>query len=248
MDASRCISYLTIELKGPIPEEHRAALGANIFGCDICQDVCPWNNKRPLPVVRGQLSAGAGPVLLAGDQSLSRVGGQGERASEAKRASGPEGREKVAPGVSPGEKARDELSSPLSLQGEGLGVRAVATAPTHEFQPMTVSRQRVFREDRSPGRNPTTDYGQGITDETQFSLFNPPLDALASLAEEDFYLLFAYSPIQRAKYQGWLRNLCVAMGNSGDGRLIPRLEHLSQHPDPVVSEHARWALARLGKA
>ena len=248
MDASRCISYLTIELKGSIPEEHRAALGANIFGCDICQDVCPWNNKRPLPVVRGQLSAGAGPVLLAGDQSLSRVGGQGGRASKAKRASGPKGREKVAQGVSPGEKARDELSSPLSLQGEGLGVRAVATAPTHEFQPMTVSLQRVFLEDRSPSGNPTTDYGQGITDETQFSLFNPPLDALASLAEEDFYLLFAHSPLKRAKYQGWLRNLCVAMGNSGDRRSIPRLEGLSRQADPVVSEHARWALDRLGKA
>ncbi|MGD0920915.1 MAG: tRNA epoxyqueuosine(34) reductase QueG [Terriglobia bacterium] len=166
MDASRCISYLTIELRGSIPEEFRPALGANVFGCDICQDVCPWNAR-------------------------SRSQESGVRSQEGSR----------------------QLAAP-------------------NFQPLVVNRQSAIdnRQFSAPGT---------------VSLFSPPLEPLGALSEEDFHRVFARSPIKRAKYRGWLRNLCVAMGNSGDARFIPWLERAREHSDPIIREHAAWALNHL---
>jgi len=190
MDASRCISYFNIELKGAIPEEFRPAIGRNVFGCDICQDVCPWNNR---PV-----SGASGPL--------------------------------------PHQTAHDEELATSSAQ------RRAATTDLLEFQPM-----RVEAISHDPLAEPTIEGGpfpQPSSTEP-FSLFNPRLEELASLTEEDFQRVFAGSPIKRAKYRGWLRNLCVVMGNSGDRQFIPWLEAAADHLDPLVQEHAAWALRRL---
>ena len=180
MDASRCISYFTIELKGSIPSEFRSAIGRNVFGCDICQDVCPWNSNQWSVVSR-------------------QLGSSGQ-------------------------------ASAVSHQP-----RQIATTDREEFQPLQVRLTRP----------PNVETTGGSPVESAVSLFNPSLEALADLSEEDFKRIFSRSPIKRAKYRGWLRNLCVVMGNSGDTRFVPWLERTCGHADAVVREHAAWALHRL---
>jgi len=135
LDARLCISYLTIEKRGEIPEDLRADMGRHIFGCDICQDVCPWNRKAP------------------------------------------------------------------------------ATA-AEEFQP---------RE----------------------GLVNPPLQWLAEMQSEEFHKVFRGSPVRRTKLSGLRRNAVVAMGNSAQQEFVPALRKLAEDLDPIVADHAKWALERL---
>ena len=138
LDATRCIAYLTIELRGSIPEELRPGIGRQVFGCDICQDVCPWNRKAPVTTVA-------------------------------------------------------------------------------ELQP---------RE----------------------KLVNPDLEWLARLTPAEFRELFRGSPVKRAKRGGLLRNVVVAMANSGDVRFLELLRQLSRDEDPLIAEHARWAVKKLVSA
>ena len=192
MNASRCISYFTIEIKGAIPERFRPKIGANVFGCDICQDVCPWNGSHQPSAINYQQS----------------------------------------------------LSTPRQLADEH-GVQKAAATKVPQFHPMTFAPIRPALEEGNARKQLTTDNGPRTTDTASSSLFNPPLDVLALVSEDDFRRIFAHSPIKRVKYRGWLRNLCVAMGNSGDERFVPWLVEAAQHSDPIVREHAAWALDRL---
>jgi epoxyqueuosine reductase len=144
LDATRCISYYTIEVKGAIPGPFRPQIGRHVFGCDICQDVCPWN--RPAPVT-----------------------------------------------------------------------------PLPQFQPRSLINDN----------------------EQQITALDPPLIALAAMTEAEFQTLFRGSPVRRARYRGFLRNVCVAMGNSGNKEFCPILERLCENADPLVKEHAAWALSEL---
>ena len=86
----------------------------------------------------------------------------------------------------------------------------------------------------------------------QHSLFSPDLAWLISLTEEEFREVFRGSPVKRAKWRGLVRNACVAIGNSGLRRgepryreIFARLAELAAWADPVIAEHAQWALDRL---
>lgn len=218
MDASRCIAYLTIEKRGSIPEEFRAAVGMNIFGCDICQDVCPWNSPRP-------------------SSQRSTFSDQ------------PTGRRRAAT------TAKPEFQ-PLQIEPAERPVcgSEALEKPSGEDQRRYNS---IARPEYSPGASILPDQpasaGSAGTPENRnltpagVSLFSPPLWSLASISEDDFHRAFSRSPIKRAKYRGWLRNICVAMGNSKDTSFIPWLERACEHPDAMIREHATWALTRLGE-
>jgi len=72
LDARRCISYLTIELRGPIPQELRSSMGAHVFGCDVCQDVCPFNWNTPAPGLCDDASPSLAELLSLDDDGFRR--------------------------------------------------------------------------------------------------------------------------------------------------------------------------------
>ena len=137
LDARLCISYLTIELKGPIPMELRPAIGNRIYGCDDCLAVCPWNKF-----------ARAGKLMQ--------------------------------------DQARPDLDQPDLIE-------------------------------------------------------------LLSLDDASFKRRFAATPMARTKRRGLLRNVCVALGNVGDATTLPALQRGANDKEPLIAEHARWAMQQIEK-
>jgi epoxyqueuosine reductase len=135
LDARRCISYLTIELKGSIPLDFRPLIGDRIFGCDDCLDACPWNRFAQ------------------------------------------------------------------------------------------VSREVAFSARPSTNSMALRDY--------------------LNLSDNEFRTLFRNSPIKRIKRRGFLRNVCVALGNVGDLSDLPALERAAAEPEPLIAEHAKWAIDQI---
>jgi epoxyqueuosine reductase len=135
LDARLCISYLTIELKGSIPEPLRPAIGNRIFGCDDCLAACPWNR-------------------FAREGSLMR------------------------------QHAKPELATPELLE-------------------------------------------------------------LLALDDAQFKARFAGTPLLRTKRHGLLRNVCVALGNVGGREALPALKSAVSDPEPLIAEHAQWAIKQI---
>jgi epoxyqueuosine reductase len=135
LDARRCLSYLTIELKGAIPIELRPAIGNRIYGCDDCLAACPWNR---------------------------------------------------------------------------------------------FARQSAL-----------------LRDHVRPDLDNPALLELLSLDDSGFKKRFAGTPMQRTRRRGLLRNVCVALGNVGDESALPSLHRATADPEPLIVEHARWAIEQI---
>jgi len=135
LDARRCISYLTIELKSSIPLELRPLIGDRIFGCDDCLDACPWN-----------------------------------RFAE-------------------------------------------------------VSHESAFAARASTAAFSLRDY--------------------LALNDAEFRNLFRKSPIKRIKRRGFLRNVCVALGNVGTNEDLPALREAALDSEPLIAEHAAWAIEQV---
>ena len=87
--------------------------------------------------------------------------------------------------------------------------------------------------------------GKLMKEHYRSELAEPELVELLSLDEAGFKKCFADTPILRAKRRGFLRNVCVALGNVGNERALPALERATSDPEPLVAEHATWAIERI---
>jgi epoxyqueuosine reductase len=76
-------------------------------------------------------------------------------------------------------------------------------------------------------------------------VFQKRLRDFLALDDDGFRTLFAKSPIKRIKRPRFLRNVCVALGNTGDFEDLPALQRAAVDPDPLIAEHAAWAVARI---
>lgn len=76
-------------------------------------------------------------------------------------------------------------------------------------------------------------------------LAQPDLLELLALDDAGFKRRFAGTPMLRAKRRGLLRNVCVALGNVGDASVLPHLSRAAADPEPLIAEHARWAIGRV---
>jgi len=117
------------------------------------------------------------------------------------------------------------------------------------FAPREVDRNPKMDDRNSPNIEPSPRISN---DEFRISLFAPELEWLASLSQEQFSAIFRGSAVKRAKWRGLVRNACVALGNSriqrdspASPRIVDLLDRLAASNDPLIADHARWALTRL---
>ena len=117
------------------------------------------------------------------------------------------------------------------------------------FAPREVDRNPKMDDRNSPNIEPSPRISN---DEFRISLFAPELEWLASLSQEQFSAIFRGSAVKRAKWRGLVRNACVALGNSriqrdspASPRIVALLDRLAASNDPLIADHARWALTRL---
>ena len=87
--------------------------------------------------------------------------------------------------------------------------------------------------------------GQLMKSHARKDLEQPDLIGLLSLDEKTFKSRFAGSPILRTKRRGFLRNVCVALGNTGDDSALPHLQKAVNDSEPLIAEHARWAISEI---